>query len=510
MSKLNLFIDAGNVKEDNTTTIALLREIAIVKNMDEHVESVFVFAKGDNTLSAEVKKVNDDKGLSDARAEYADTMVSSITDTLTNKPNKVIILNSKNVELVKKLNETADFKAMRENALMVHVPNAESELKVLSLFTQKTPTAFKNVQLYIPKSMGADTGDNTKLSKALMDLSKDAARLRGIKVNIQVAEQKGGLFGLFGKKKYDVLAAEIVKKIEKADPKYTEDGAYDTGKTKTEIAKYYGYEADKTGLSGSALKKHTEAKNNYARALHLVDKMTADKLKPKSVAMHEKPISQMTNNAKKTAQAKYDKMRKNAITARGLKISNDKSEETLKAHLRKDSKDKSLVKKGALGDADLIIRHADDKTNYPEGVPCIVYDYDTIKILDKLLTAQFHEPTRLRALFYEGKGSKKASVRSEIKRRISRMGNIDLTKTRKARSSSRKRMSSKVKKGEIVREKRTSKTVNKNLNTNNEAELLTKKAELKKLGFALFGTAKTKKKALQDEIKALETKIKGK
>jgi hypothetical protein len=364
--------------------------------------------------------------------------------------------------------------------------------------------------------MGGDTQENAKLRKELMDLSKDAARLRGIKVNIQVG-QTGGLFGLF-KKKYDVYAAEIVKKIDNKDTKYTTDGTYNAEKTKKIIAAYYGYDANKTGLTGSALKKHTEAKNNYIRALHKVEMMVEEPVKKASTK--SKSYSKLTDEEKKEKQKIYDERRGRALMSRELKISKGKSEDTLKTVLRKGSKGESLVKKGALGKADLIIRHAADTTDYLPDVPCIVYDDKTIKILDMLLTAQFHEPTRLRKLFYEGKGSKKASLLSEVKRRISRMGNIDLTKTRKARSRSQSRMLSKVKKGEIVKASKrndrkfkpsyASKSVKvpAAVNTDNEAALQTKKAELKKLGFALFGKSKKRKQELQGEIKTLENKIK--
>ena len=269
------------------------------------------------------------------------------------------------------------------------------------------------------------------------------------------------------------------------------------------------------------MKKQKKKKNNVARALHTVEKLLADAKKKTSIKYKRYSIS---NNEKKAAkQKKYDSERAKIMKERGLNIEKGKSYETLNKHLLKDKNST----KGALGDADLIICHEDDKATYPANVPCIRYNTTTIHTLDLVLRAQFSEPTRLRNLFYSGVGTKKASVRSQIKRGLSRMGDIDIAKTRKRRSASLKRLEAKIKSKAISRTpmankkasnindinnsttKRTKEMVAKAVNTTKEA-LATKKAELKRLGFALFGEKKTKKKQLQANIAELEKKLKDK
>lgn len=486
MSKLNLFIDAGNVV--NTKTSDLLSEIALVKNM-EQIESVFVFSNGKNVLKDAVEKGGDAKQA--ARDEYAEIEIAE-SDSLNNKPNKIVIYNSNNADLIGKFEEK--LKPLKDNSLMICVPNDSAELDVLSLFTQKTPTAFKNIQLFVPK--GDATFDNL-----VMNMVKDAKRLRELKINISASTQAGGaFFGLFGKKKYDVKAAEIAKKLLKEGKNY-DDVKNDV---KAELQKYYGYEEGKTDLTGSALKKQNEAKNNVARALYTVEKLLADTNKKSSIKA--KSYSKLTTGKKADKQNKYDNERAKIMGERGLKISKGKSEEVLQPHLLADKK----ATKDAFGDADLIICHEDDKATYPPNVPCIRYNKTTIHTLDLVLRAQFSEPTRLRELFYRGTGTKKASIRSQIKRRISRMGDIDIVKTRKRRSSSLKRLEAKIKSKAIPRTPMNNKKASeKHVNTVSEV-LATKKAELKRLGFALFGEKRTKKKQLQANIAELEKKKAGK
>lgn len=499
MSKLNLFIDAGNV--NNTKTKNLLSEIALVKNM-ENVESVFVFSNGDsNTLKKEAASASTDN-LQAARAEYAPVEITE-SDSLNKKQNKIVIYNSNNTDLVDKLNDKLEY--LKNNSLIVCVPDDNAELNVLSLFTQKTPTAFKNIQLYVPK------GDASN-DKLVMNMVKDAKRLRELKINIRGA-QAGGFLGLFGKKKYDVKAAEIVKKLLKKNEPIT-----DTVKNevKAELQKYYGYDAGKTGLAGSELKKWTEAKNNVARALHTVEKLLAEAAAPKKKTTSYSTIVKMSNEQKEKKQNAKAKERETALVTRKLNIEKGKSADTLQPHLIKDKKAKEgiiEVKKGALNMdfADLIICHEDDKATYPANVPCIRYNKTTINILDLLLTAQFSEPTRLRKLFYEGTGTKKSGIVSKIKRGVSRLGDIDIEKTRKRRSSSSKRLAAKIKSKAISRTSMEKKEKDSSKLVNNVAEALaTKKAELKRLGFALFGEKRTKKKQLIANIAELEGKLNGK
>ena len=182
--KLNVFIDAGNGAE---STPDLISEIALVKNM-EHVETVFVFAKEDNSIKATVTKNKGDT-FTKAYEEYAGETFISVTDQLNNKPNKVIIYNTQNVTLDTKLSK--DLSPLKEDALMIRVPDESMIVKVLHLFTHKTPTDFENIQLFVPK------GDATN-DKLVMNMVKDAAMLRGLKINIR-SVQKGGFLGLFGK-----------------------------------------------------------------------------------------------------------------------------------------------------------------------------------------------------------------------------------------------------------------------------------------------------------------------
>ena len=484
--KLNVFIDAGNGAE---STPDLISEIALVKNM-EHVETVFVFAKEDNSIKATVTKNKGDT-FTKAYEEYAGETFISVTDQLNNKPNKVIIYNTQNVTLDTKLSK--DLSPLKEDALMIRVPDESMIVKVLHLFTHKTPTDFENIQLFVPK------GDATN-DKLVMNMVKDAAMLRGLKINIR-GSQKGGFLGLFGKKKYDVKAAEIVKKLLKEKKTFTDV----KNNVEAELQKYYGYEPKKTGLTGSALKKWTEAKNNVARALHTVEKLLAEAVAApkKEKTPSYSTIVKMKSAEKKQHQDKKKAERDAALAARKLTIVKGKSAELLNTHLNASKP----VEKGALGKPDLIIRHEDDKTMYPTDTTCIVYNNTTLPILDLLLTAQFSEPTRLRELFYKGTGTKKSGIVSKIKRGVSRLGDIDIEKTRKRRSSSSRQLAAKIKSKAISRTSLEKKAIDKHLNNAKEA-LATKKAELKRLGFALFGEKRTKKKQLQANIAELEKKLK--
>jgi len=485
--KLNVFIDAGNGAE---STPDLISEIALVKNM-EHVETVFVFAKEDNSIKATVTKNKGDT-FTKAYEEYAGETFISVTDQLNNKPNKVIIHNTQNKELDTKL--SGDLSPLKKDALMIHVPDSREELKVLHLFTHKTPTDFENIQLFVPK------GDATN-DKLVMNMVKDAAMLRGLKINIR-SVQKGGFLGLFGKKKYDVKAAEIVKKLLKEKKTFTDV----KNNVEAELQKYYGYDEYAKELTGSALKKHKEAKNNVARALHTVEKLLAEAVAApkKEKTPSYSTIVKMKSAEKKKHQDKKKAERDAALAARGLKIFKGKSAEQLNTHLIKTSS--KQVEKGVLRNPDLIIRHEQDITAYPD-VPCIVYNNKTLPILDLLLTAQFSEPTRLRELFYKGTGTKKSGIVSKIKRGVSRLGDIDIEKTRKRRSSSSRQLAAKIKSKAISRTSLEKKAIDKHLNNAKEA-LATKKAELKRLGFALFGEKRTKKKQLQANIAELEKKLK--
>ena len=338
-----------------------------------------------------------------------------------------------------------------------------------------------------------DTSD-----KLVMNMVKDVAKLRGLKINIRGA-QAGGFLGLFGKKKYDVKAAEIVKKLLKENKTFTAE----KDNVKAELNKYYGYDESKTDLTGSELKKQTEAKNNVARALHTVEKLLAEAKKKSSIKA--KSYSKLTTGEKADKKKKYDSERAKIMENRGLIIEKGESADILNTHLKINNKKKTRL----LRRPDLIICHEDDKAKYPPNVPCIRYNKTTIHTLDLVLRAQFSEPTRLRNLFYSGVGTKKASIRSQIKRRISRMGDIDIAKTRKRRSSSSKRVAAKIKSKAIPRTLMANKNAaNKAVNTTKEA-LDTKKAELKRLGFALFGEKRTKKKQLIANIAELENKLKA-
>lgn len=542
--KLNVFIDAGNVDKD-TQTNALLSEIALVKNMD-HVESVFVFAKNEQN-KLKVAATTGTDALKDARAEYEGSTFIGM-NAVNGKQNEanVIIYNSDNPDFDAKLKAEGDLKKLAENALMICVPDEKAELKVLSLFTHKTPTAFNNIQLVVPKGT-KDNKEITKLHSKVMDMVKDAKRLRELKINILTGQTGGAFFGLFGKKKYDEKAAEIVKKIRNKDKKYINDGNVNMEAVKVDILAYYGYDStiDKKTLSGSALKKWTEAKNNYARAYHIVKEFVDEAYTPKEEKpKEEKPqsfstIRKMATTEKEEYKKKKKKERDDALAKRGLQVSNLKTSdnEAAKAFKLKKFENEFKVRKaeqkatntvidprkGALGDADLIICHKDDETAYPANVPCIKYDDKSIDILDLLLTAQFSEPTRLRELFTKGKGTKKSSFRSQIKRKISRMGDIDIQKTRKARETSRERMSRKAKRSGIARTplhkkkasniaahntnamKAAKQKVAEAVNTVDEA-IKTKKAELKRAKFYQF----TKKKQLQANIAELEEKLRKK
>jgi hypothetical protein len=524
--KLNVFIDAGN--GDNTSLHDLVSEIALVKNM-EHVETVFVFAKENNSIKDNVTKKTISQ-LAKAYEEYAGETFISVTDQLNKKPNKVIIHNTQNKDLEGKLN--GDLATLKKDALMIHVPDNTAELNVLHLFTHKTPTDFENIQLIVPK------GDATS-DKLVMNMVKDAAKLRGLKINIRGA-QAGGFFGLFGKKKYDVKAAEIVKKLLKEKKKFTDDVK---DAVKDELHKYYGYNDKVTYIPGSEPdKKHKEAKNNVARALHTVEKLLAEAAEAAKPKKEKTPsystIVKMNDTKKAEHQKKKDAERATALGERGIKISKiksaEKDNEKVKAvklekfekHLIKTHPEKSAYK-GVFPKPDLIIRHENDKSQYPSDTPCIVYNDTTLPILDLLLTAQFSEPTRLRKLFYEGTGTKKSGIVSKVKKGISKLGHEDLSYTRKRRSSSSKRVAAKkkskaisrtpmenkiasnIKEGDNSTTIRTKEMVAKAVNTTNEA-LATKKAELKRLGFALFGEKRTKKKQLQANIAELEKKLKAK
>ena len=500
MSKLNLFIDAGNT-DDNSKTAELISEIALVKNM-EHIETVFVFAKEDNIIKDDVTKKNRPTH-TNAYEEYAGETFISVTDQLNNKPNKVIIHNTQNKELEGKL--SGDLAKLKKDTLMIHVPSEAEELKVLHLFTHKTPTDFENIQLFVHKS-------DVTSDKLVMNMVKDVAKLRGLKINIRGA-QAGGFLGLFGKKKYDVKAAEIVKKLLKENKTFTAEKE----NVKAELNKYYGDE-NITGLTGSALKKQTEAKNNVARALHTVEKLLAEAAEAATPKKEKTPsystIAKMEYAEKQAHQKKKDDERAAALAKHGINIRAKKGEKgvsskkVLEEHLIQQD-DKKVIK-GALGTPDLIIRHEDDKTMYQADTPCIVYNNATLPILDLLLTAQFSEPTRLRNLFYKGTGTKKSGFVSKVKKGISKLGHEDLSYTRKRRSSSLKRVAAKIKSKAISRilmaKKRAS---NKAVNTTKEA-LDTKKAELKRLGFALFGEKRTKKKQLQANIAMLKQEIAAK
>lgn len=486
-NKLNVFIDAGNEPDEQPKTEQLLSEIALVKNMD-HVKSVFVFAdeqKG-NKLKEEALSIADNT-LKAAREEYKADAFIGITGQLNDMTNKVVIYNSKNDEFVAKLTTDKNVKNLAENALMICVPSEKAELNVLSLFTHKTPTAFKNIQLVVPKG-SKDNNQTTALHTKVMDMVKDAKRLRELKINILTNQAGGAFFGLFGKKKYDEKAAEIAKKLLK-DPETFTDGV--KAEIKAELEKYYGYDSTKTknSLAGSALKKWTEAKNNVARALYTVEKLLAEAAEPKKEKTPSySTIDKMADYTKTGYQGKKNAERAAALGERGIKIEKGESAKLLNMLLI-TPRDKNVTK-GALGVADLIICHKDDKTPYSADVSCIKYDNKSIDTLDLLLTAQFSEPTRLRTLFTKGTGTKKASFRSQVKRGISRMGNIDIKKTRKARESSRERMTSKAKRDVIKKESSTQEAIN------------TKKAELKRAKFYQF----TKKKQLQANIAELEKK----
>lgn len=485
MSKLNLFIDAGNVK--NTNTSELLSEIALVKNM-EHIESVFVFSNGKNVLKKAVDEVGDDAKKA-ARDEYAQIEITE-SDSLNKKPNKIVIYKSDNADLIGKFEDK--LKPLKNNSLMICVPNDAAELDVLSLFTQKTPTAFKNIQLFVPK------GDYDKL---VMNMVKDAKRLRELKINIRGA-QAGGFLGLFGKKKYDVKAAEIVKKLLKDNKNY--DDVKDD--VIAELQKYYGYAESKTGLTGSALKKQTEAKNNVARALHTVEKLLADAVTPKKEKTPSfSTIRKMNDAAKAAHQRKKGDERVAALKGREIEIEKGESADILNTHLKFNNKEKTRL----LRRPDLIIRHEADKSRYPSDTPCIVYNNTTLSILDLLLTAQFSEPTRLRNLFYKGTGTKKSGIISKVKKGISKLGHEDLSYTRKRRSSSSKRVAAKINSKAISRTPMEKKKESSKLLNNAKEAIATKKAELKRLGFALFGEKRTKKKQLQANIAELEKNLKA-
>ena len=112
-------------------------------------------------------------------------------------------------------------------------------------------------------------------------------------------------------------------------------------------------------------------------------------------------------------------------------------------------------------------------------------------------------------LFYKGTGTKKSGIISKVKKGISKLGHEDLSYTRKRRSSSSKRVAAKINSKAISRTPMEKKKESSKLLNNAKEAIATKKAELKRLGFALFGEKRTKKKQLQANIAELEKNLKA-
>jgi hypothetical protein len=163
--------------------------------------------------------------------------------------------------------------------------------------------------------------------------------------------------------------------------------------------------------------------------------------------------------------------------------------------------------------AGIIISNIKFKAQFEKSiVPVIYYNSTSLSILSTLLTSQFHESKRLREVFATGKGTKKAGIMSGVKKLYSKATRKNLDRVHAAREASEARMLKSVKEDEIKDYRRKSSIKGKygdkkiSYNDPKVMELKTKKAELKKMGFALF--KKTKKRQLQANIAKLESEIK--
>jgi hypothetical protein len=492
MSKFNLFIDAGNDKmaEDMNN---LQAHIALVKNMVEHVESVFVFANEENKLHKYVTKTpSEGSQVEPAVEEYSKDMVLP-NQSLGQKDNKIIIVNKNNTDLLGKLSTNDSLKSIHDGALHIQVSDTAGLDLILRLFTETHPSKSDveplNIQLY------ANNDDESLVAK-LNHIVRDARSTRGLLINFMT--QAGGFLSFIkGKKSWHALAEDIVKRVKNGDKKFTEeDGSVNEYLINTYIREYYNVEnlakkatVDMNGVARTTDKKkakaYYDAKNNYDSAYKAVRSMLKEvsKIKGLKASSVKKEIAKITGKTsqefKAAVSAKVKHMGKQVIPGYDKPI--QKIEKTA---------DK----------ADIIICDIKDKAKFEsKTVPVIYYSPETIDILDKLLTAQFHESKRLHDYFYFGKGTKKSGVVSKVGKIVSGLTRKNIQKERSARREALSSFTKKAKSRVISTKKESVKA---------EKLLSAKRKELKKLGLGLF--QRTKKKNLQAEIEKLESQIKKK
>jgi hypothetical protein len=256
MSKLNLFIDVGNddkdLPESKPNIMSLPAHIALVKNM-EHVNTVFILANNNNKLQKEVSGTN----LSNVvKEEYSATFVSFNTG-LAEYKDKIVVYYKNNDKLHEEMESGKNLSSLANKALMIQYAKVDDVTNILNLLTEKHPK-MSNIQLY-----ASEKKEDESLLKPLNHIIKDAGAMRGLKINLMNQGQVGGLFGLFKTKKWDELAADIVKKVEKKDKKYVRnDGNPNIKLIEKAINEYYGLDKIKDKTS----QKFYTARDNYKSA----------------------------------------------------------------------------------------------------------------------------------------------------------------------------------------------------------------------------------------------------
>lgn len=492
MAGLNLFIDVGNGDKDlpkqENNTISLPAHIALVKNM-EHVKSVFILADNNNKLQKEVT------GLPDVvKEEYSETAVS-FNSELAKYNDKIVVYSKDNTDLLTKMKDGKTLAFLDHKALMIQYSDVKDVHLILNLLTEKRPN-ISNIQLYPSGREGEE-----KNLKELNHIIKDAGELRGLKINLMNQGQVGGLFGLFKTKKWDELAADIVKKVEKKDKKYVDHAEnVDIKKVEDAIKEYYSL--DKLREDKKNPKKYYTAHANYESALTAVKSMLSEKMLLKNTV---------------AAPIKMSSLKKQKNDGRNKTVDELKGEMqrkiSSKIKARKTPSGKNAIFKKTSTEAELIISDKKFKEQFKDStVPVIYYDNYSLPTLGKLLTAQFHESKSLREVFRLGKGTKKAGIISGVKKLYSKATRKNLDRVHDARNASEQRMLKKVSEQELKDYRRKSAIKEgmhkgKQISYNNPKvmELKTKKDELKKMGWALF--KKTKKKQLQNNIAKLEKDI---